>query len=139
MFPRQLGLRKCHRQFPALPSCSPAGPEPLSPFPRAVRQLESYSYPLNIVELQTMVERAATQVGARWRAPSGSCWRHPAPASPWQAQDLMGAACLLKSTPICIVLVPCCPPAGLRLDSIWQPVDRRGVLVCNTGKHSECG
>ncbi|EFN59248.1 hypothetical protein CHLNCDRAFT_56815 [Chlorella variabilis] len=27
----------------------------------AVRQLESYSYPLNIVELQTMVERAATQ------------------------------------------------------------------------------
>ena len=29
----------------------------------AVRALESYSYPLNITELQTMVERAVAQVG----------------------------------------------------------------------------
>ena len=31
----------------------------------AVRQLEAYSYPLNITELRTMVERAASQVGVR--------------------------------------------------------------------------
>ncbi len=30
-----------------------------------MRSLESYTYPLNISELKTMVERAATQVGVR--------------------------------------------------------------------------
>lgn len=39
-------------------------PTPLSCYHNttAVRQLESYSYPLNVLELRTMVERAAAQV-----------------------------------------------------------------------------
>ena len=52
-------MKECGRQL--------ALPDPfavLDTRDTAVRQLEAYSYPLNISELKTMVERAAAQAGS---------------------------------------------------------------------------
>lgn len=64
---RSLEVRVWLHHFEGLQGCCMTAVQlhPWRPPLPPVRSLESYTYPLNISELKTMVERAATQVGVR--------------------------------------------------------------------------
>ena len=71
--------------------------------PDAVRQLEAYSYPLNITELRTMVERAATQV---W-AGGGGGWMRVCLVWWWGKDAIAAVGSLLVFVPHSRALLNC--------------------------------
>jgi transcriptional regulator with AAA-type ATPase domain len=103
----------------------------------AVRQLEAYSYPLNIAELKTMVERAAAQSDNSGRKLSEDVF--------WFAKQVGG-----KGLPARAFVLMCLPTAqemNLSKDVFWLATqvsgqqmasDRPAMLMCSWNAAAAC-